>query len=151
MVDGSTPLSFEDRVILAEIQEKKGLVVVNKVDLPQRLDLQEIGRLCPEKKIVVVSALEGRGLEELQHDIRELFLGDAREPEVVISNARHKAALERTRDSLGEAAVSLREGMPPEMVAVDLQEAQHSLEEIVGAVTNEDILARIFSQFCLGK
>ena len=83
--------------------------------------------------------------------LRECFLDSAEEPEMVVTNVRHKAALERARTGLVEVHRAIDQGMPPDIVAVDLQEARDSLEEIIGTVTNDDILDRIFSQFCIGK
>jgi tRNA modification GTPase len=90
-------------------------------------------------------------LDTLRATLRNCFLDSAEEPEIVVTNVRHKAALERARSSLIEVRGAIGRGMPPDIVAVDLQEARDSLEEIIGTVTNEDILDRIFSQFCIGK
>ena len=73
------------------------------------------------------------------------------EPPVVLTNVRHKAALERAERSLNEARGALYERLPPEMIAVDLQEARDSLEEIIGMIKSDDILERIFTNFCIGK
>jgi tRNA modification GTPase len=70
---------------------------------------------------------------------------------MVLTSLRHKAALERAEESLTEAVQALRGGLPPEIMAVDLDGAKEGLEEVIGLVTNEDILERIFSQFCIGK
>ena len=83
--------------------------------------------------------------------MRECFLDSTEEPEVVVTNVRHKAALDRARASLAEVHRAIGGALPPDIVAVDLQEARDSLEEIIGTVTTDDILDRIFSQFCIGK
>jgi len=90
-------------------------------------------------------------LDDLKESLRDCFLDSAAEPEIVVTNVRHKAALDRARESLVEVHRAIEQGLPPDIVAVDLQEARDSLEEIIGTVTNEDILDRIFSQFCIGK
>ena len=87
----------------------------------------------------------------LPYPLRDCFLDSSKESEIVVTNVRHKAALERARSSLSEVQRAMEQGMPPDIVAVDLQEARDDLEEIIGAVTNDDVLERIFSQFCIGK
>jgi tRNA modification GTPase len=151
VLDGSCSLSPEDRLVLDAVKGKKGLAVVNKSDLAQRLELEEARALLDGKPILSVSAKLGDGLERLKHELRELLIGSDREPALVVTNLRHKAALECAKRCLEEAVTTLSRGMPAEMVAVDLQEAKEALEEIVGLVTNNDILEHIFSQFCIGK
>ena len=151
VLDGSCSSSVEDHAILALVKGKKGLVVINKNDLPQKLDVKEVIIEAGQKDMVSVSAKEEIGLDDLKHALRKLLLGAQSEPPIVVTNLRHKAALERAEEFLSQAAGALREGLPPEIVAVDLQEGKEGLEEVVGAVTNDNILERIFSQFCIGK
>ncbi|MCZ6451784.1 MAG: tRNA uridine-5-carboxymethylaminomethyl(34) synthesis GTPase MnmE [Deltaproteobacteria bacterium] len=151
VLDGSFPITPQDASILVEAREKKGVVVINKIDLHQKLDTKEVTCVAPDKEIISVSAKEGRGLDDLKQALNRLFLGTQSEPSIVVTNLRHKAALERSEKNLTEAHKALGMGLPPEMVAVDLQETQHDLEEIIGIVTNNDILERIFSKFCIGK
>ncbi|MFQ5542180.1 MAG: tRNA uridine-5-carboxymethylaminomethyl(34) synthesis GTPase MnmE, partial [Candidatus Binatia bacterium] len=151
VLDGSSPLSMEDRSVLRAVKEKKGLVVINKNDLPQELDIRQVVSAAPGKEMVSVSAKEGKGLDALRLALRKLLLDAQSEPPIVVTNARHKAALERAEESLTEAVKVLKGGFPPEIVAVELQEAKEGLEEVIGVVTNDNILERIFSQFCIGK
>ena len=151
VLDGSLPLTQEDRTIMAEVRGKNGIVVVNKSDLPNELSTKELKCLAPSHKIVAISAKNGDGIAELKKTLRSCFLGEQPEPEIVLTNLRHKTALEKSATSLLEASKSLRGGLPPEMVAVDLQETNQHIGEVVGIVTNDDILERVFSQFCIGK
>ncbi len=151
VLDGSLPATPEDQSVLAAVREKRGLVVINKKDLLQQLDVQWVKEQAPDKEIIPVSAKEGEGLQELKQALRSLLLDCSEEPSIVITNVRHKAALERAEDNLLKATTALRMKLPPEFIAVDLQETKESLEEIVGAITHEDILERIFSNFCIGK
>lgn len=151
VLDGSSFLSAEDLTILKAVEEKKGLVIVNKNDLRQQLEIQQVRMVVPDKETVSISAKNGMGLESLKHALRELLLGAQREPAIVVSNIRHKASLKRAEDNLSEAINALKGGLPPEMVAIDLNGAKDSLGEVIGEVTNEDILERIFSKFCIGK
>ena len=151
VLDGSSPATPEDQSVLAAVREKRGLVVINKKDLLQQLDVQWVKEQAPKKEIIPVSAKEGEGLQELKQALRSLLLDCSEEPSIVITNVRHKAALERAEENLLKATTALRMKLPPEFIAVDLQETKESLEEIVGVITNENILERIFSNFCIGK
>lgn len=151
VLDGSSPLTGEDRKVVERLRESEGLVVINKIDLRQRIDRAEVSELLPRLRQFEVSALTRQGLDELRTALHDCFLDSAAEPEIVVTNVRHKAALDRARSSLVEVHRAMDDGLPPDIVAVDLQEARDSLEEIIGTVTNDDILDRIFSQFCIGK
>lgn len=151
VLDGSAPLTDEDVEVMQRVRDKQGLVVVNKSDLGQRLAPADVSETLPRLEQVGVSALTRQGLDELRTALRGCFLDSSKESEIVVTNVRHKAALERARSSLSEVQRAMEQGMPPDIVAVDLQEARDDLEEIIGAVTNDDILERIFSQFCIGK
>ncbi len=151
VLDGSLPLTQDDRTIMAEVRGKKGIVVVNKSDLPNELSTKELKCLAPNHEVVAISAKKGDGINGLKKTLRSCFLGEQPEPEIVVTNLRHKTALEKSATSLLEASKSLRGEMPPEMVAVDLQETNQHLGEVIGIVTNDDILERVFSQFCIGK
>lgn len=151
VLDGSAPLHAEDLDVMERVREMAGLVVVNKSDLEQRMERWTVTGRLPNLRQVAVSALTGQGLDDLKSALRDCFLDSAEEPEIVVTNVRHKAALDRAKTSLVEVHRAFGQGLPPDIVAVDLQEARDSLEEIIGTVTNEDILDRIFSQFCIGK
>lgn len=151
VLDGASALSTEDRFILEAVKGKKGLVVINKNDLPQELDIRQVMTAAPEQEMVLVSAKEGNGLVDLKMALRNLLLGTQSEPPIVVTNLRHKAALERAEGGLTEAVKALSGELPPEIVAVELQEAKEGLEEVIGVVTNDNILERIFSKFCIGK
>ncbi|MCY4442485.1 MAG: tRNA uridine-5-carboxymethylaminomethyl(34) synthesis GTPase MnmE [Deltaproteobacteria bacterium] len=151
VLDGSSPLTGEDRKVMERLRQSQGLVVINKIDLRQRIDRAAVSGLLPRLRQMEVSALSNEGLDALRTALRDCFLDSTEEPEIVVTNVRHKAALDRARTSLVEVRRAMDEGLPPDIVAVDLQEARDSLAEIIGTVTNDDILDRIFSQFCIGK
>jgi tRNA modification GTPase len=136
---------------MCSLVTKKGIVVINKADLPQTLPPSGIAETLAGWPQVSVSALKNQGLDTLKEELQRCFVGSIAEPELIVTNLRHKAALEQAKDSLDEVTAALANGLPPEMVAVDLQEARNSLEAIIGTVTNDEILDRIFSQFCIGK
>jgi tRNA modification GTPase len=129
------------------------VVAANKTDLKPDADLSEIARQLPGRKIVRTSATEGSGIKELEEAIfGEITDGAAIAPEeVLVSGLRHQQALERARAALEAASEALGKGLSLEFVAVDLREALDNLGEIVGAVVTDDLLDRIFGEFCIGK
>jgi tRNA modification GTPase len=150
VLDGCVSLGAEDRAVLQTVGEKKTVVVVNKSDLPTILSLDEL-ELNNDARIAVASAKSGAGISFIKEALRELILGCAVEPAVTVTNIRHKSELIRSGNALDRAANTLSRNLPPELVAVDLNEARDALEEIIGVVSSDDILERIFSNFCIGK
>jgi tRNA modification GTPase len=151
VLDGSATLTKDDRVFLSSVEEKKGLIVINKMDLQRAMDLAELGQVAGNKKLVMVSARDGQGMQHLRKSLRELILDADREPAFVLTNLRHKTALLRGEQALGDAVSALSAMRPTELVAVTLQQARESLEEVVGLIHSDDILELIFNKFCIGK
>ena len=151
VLDGSASLTDEDRIFLSSTTKKMGLIAINKIDLEQRVDRDQLRQIVGDKRIVTVSATQGHGIQELRKSLRELILHTDMEPPFVLTNLRHKSALLCGEQALADAGLALYETQPPEIVAVALQQARESLEEVVGLVQKEDILELIFSKFCIGK
>ncbi|OQW35666.1 MAG: hypothetical protein A4E19_21480 [Nitrospira sp. SG-bin1] len=134
----------------------KHLLVVNKIDLlPAGSQRRLVEALSTDTraKVVLLSVRSGEGLEALKDAIREQFVTpsfDASEG-VVVTHVRHRMALERADVSLQQSLASIERGLHAEFVAVDLRGAADALGEIVGAITTDEILDRIFSEFCIGK
>jgi len=151
VLDGSALLTDEDRIFLSSTTNKMGLIAINKIDLEQRVDRDQLRQIVGDKKIVTVSATLGHGLQELRKSLRELILHTDMEPPFVLTNLRHKSALLCGEQALADAGLALEETQPPELVAVALQQARESLEEVVGVIQKDDVLELIFSKFCVGK
>jgi tRNA modification GTPase len=150
MLDASEPLHEGDRELLERIASRSAIVVLNKCDLPRGLRAEAL----PEgARVVEVSARTGEGLDDLRNAIYELSIKDpsALAEGVVVTNLRHRLSLERAAGAMGAALIALEEGRPLEIAAMEMREALDALGEIVGAVTTEDILDRIFGEFCIGK
>jgi tRNA modification GTPase len=150
-LDGSESLAAADLALLESLNGKNALIIINKSDLPQRLDVGELKNRGFLQAMAFVSAKTGSGIEGLKEQLRNLMAGCQEEPPIVLTNIRHKAALERSDKALSDALVSLAKSCPPELVAVELSEAREALEEIIGLINNEDILESIFKNFCIGK
>ena len=155
LVDGSTALTPEDHEFLAKMHAKPMLPVINKSDLPQRLDGEVLRGLLPKTTppAVRISAKYGDGIDRLTAAIREMVLATPAEETtgIMIADLRHKIALERAAECLVRAREGLREGISPELTALEVREALDSLGEITGRTTSEEVLDRIFANFCVGK
>lgn len=151
VLDGSTSLTMQDEAILEAARKKKSLVIVNKSDLGQNLDLAQAQILSQGREMIPISARKGEGLDLVKVRLRALLLDSQNEPPMVLTNLRHKAALIRAESGLIRARKALNQALPSEIVAVDLQEVKDALEDIVGIVSSDDILERIFTNFCIGK
>ena len=153
VLDGSESLTSEDLDILPQLLCKKMVITVNKNDLPQRLHTEPLRSQIPEAPIIGISALRGWGIDSLKEAIRAVALNGRVDSaaDVVISNLRHKQAIERGREALIQAKEAFQTRIPPECIALDLKLALEALGEIVGDSPAEEILERIFSEFCVGK
>jgi tRNA modification GTPase len=149
--DGSLPAEAEDLEIIERIRGKNAVMVANKSDLPGKLRLENIdGR---GGQYIRISALTGEGLDKLKSAVFDFATGDRpnERGSVMVSNIRHKLALDRACAAIGKASDILAGGQPLEILAIELRDALDSVGEITGAVTTEEILNRIFSDFCIGK
>jgi tRNA modification GTPase len=153
--DRSEQLTYEDFEVIEKIRNKNGIVVLNKCDLPPAFGEDEIvSRLAPSSsRVLNISATRGDGLHELKESIFSSCLKDWKEERegVVVTNLRHKRAIEAARKSLDNGLKSLEGNQPIEIIAIELRDSLDKLGEVVGAVTTEDILNKIFNDFCIGK
>ncbi len=151
IVDGSRPLSSGDRELFQTVSHKPNLTLINKSDLEARLDRSKDQALLHD--CLEISALTQAGLARLKQVIFNRIT-EGREQwqeEGCTPNLRHKAALERARQSLLRVVTGLEMGLTNDLVAIDLLDCLDHLGEIVGETTTEDVLDLIFEQFCLGK
>ena len=153
MLDASEPLQDHDRDIAALLADKPAIVVLNKADLPARLEEEAVAALLPGCPRLRTVASSGEGVAALEEAVvAAVFAGRASvSAEPLVSNPRHKEALWRAREQLAAARGSWEAGMPADFVTIDLTAAVSALGEITGESVGEDLLDTIFSQFCLGK
>jgi tRNA modification GTPase len=151
VLDGSEEMKPEDLEILGKIGAKNALIAINKADLPVKISLAPVA--ASGRQYLYISAVNGSGLEELKSAVFDSNLRDWKEERegIVITNVRHKAALDKAAAAVDRASEILRENRPIELFSVEMREALDSIGEITGAISTEDILDRIFSDFCIGK
>jgi tRNA modification GTPase len=154
MLDGSIPLDSDDMEIFKEIKGKKKVVIINKNDLPLKISLEDVKRLFLEDPIISISTLKNDGIDDLKQAIyTSLIHRDMRAtPEhLIVANIRHKTALAQARDNLLNVEEGLKEGTSLEFIAFEIRSALEAFGELVGETTTEEVLNRIFEQFCIGK
>lgn len=152
VVDSSTPLDENDEEIIASIQDKNAIILLNKFDLHQ-VTTKEMLKEKIDRKTIEISAKEQTGIEELETAIQEMFFHGkiSFNDEVYITNVRHKNALEETAKSLQMVINSIENGMPEDFFSIDLMNAYEELGSIIGESVGEDLVNEIFSKFCMGK
>lgn len=153
LIDGSNKLNDEDKRLMQEVSDKRLIVLLNKSDLPSLVKKNDIANILPENELVAISALTGEGVDRLRSVIHSLLfkrtITAGERP--IITNLRHKTALEKTKKALENLEGSLKNEMSEEFLAVDLRASLNALGEITGETATEDILNRIFEEFCVGK
>jgi tRNA modification GTPase len=152
--DRSVPLSAEDSMVATIVRDRPCIAVLSKTDLPPEPIAAEVRSILPGVRIAEVSALSRDGVRDLSDAIGELLFGqdqDARDDEVVIFRVRHRDAARKAIADLARAEGALAAGSPLELAASDLAAAANALADITGAMTSEDVLERIFADFCIGK
>ena len=152
VLDASRELESEDRDVIEEIQNnnKKKIVLLNKIDLERKIKLDEFGL----ENILEISAKDNIGIEDMEERIYSYIVEEKVEDsseKLIITNIRHKTALEKTKDAIRNIFETIDAGMPMDLISVDLKEALDSLSEITGEISSEDILDHVFGNFCVGK
>ena len=152
VLDASRELEDEDREVINQINEnhKKVIVLLNKIDLERKIDLDEYNF----ENIVEISAQKNVGIEDMEEKIYSFIVDEKVEDsseKLIITNVRHKMALEKTKDAIRNIFETIDMGLPMDLISVDLKEALDSLSEITGEISSEDILDHVFGNFCVGK
>ena len=149
VLDAGSRITDEDRILLDDTGGKRRMIVINKIDLPRRIDFKPETR----ESVFEISAKEGSGIEELKAAMAEAVLGgDVAVPEgAVVTNLRQKEAVRNARESVVRAIKAVEDGLSAELTAIEVRESLDHIGEIVGEVATDDILDRIFSRFCIGK
>ena len=146
--DGSKALTQEDEEIIELCEEKENAIaLINKADLGSEVDPGDL----PFMWVVPVCAKTGEGLDQLAGAVDSIFENDIPCDGSILTNARQFDACRRACEAMGNALKGLRLGLTPDAVLTDIEEAMQAMGEVTGATVREDITARIFERFCVGK
>ena len=152
VVDNSSAWTTEDEAIFREMDKKNFLVLVNKSDLPQKLDAKELSMRIPPEKLCFISCLTGRGIPDLEKCIQTRLIQSGMAAEsLTLTRLRHKLILEKALEMLMQSRKTLEDRESAEFVLLDLKTALESLREFIGEIYSEDLLDVIFQEFCIGK
>lgn len=146
-------LTQEDENIFKAVEGMDVIVIVNKTDLPQKINLDRVKELAKDHRLVTTSLLEDVGVDELEESISSLFFQGSIEAGdmTYVSNSRHIALLNQALNSIEEAIFGVESGVPIDIVQIDFTRTWELLGEILGESIHDSLINQLFSQFCLGK
>lgn len=151
VVDGSRALDEEDMRIHEAIKAEKVIGILNKIDIREDIDLSPLTKI---NKWLEISAIKNQGIDEMEEEIYNHIIEENVEDssqKITITNIRHKSALEKTKQSIENIFETIENGLPMDLMAVDIKGALDSLSEVTGEISSEDLLDHIFINFCVGK
>ena len=160
VVDSSVDLDDSDKEIISLIENKNTIILLNKTDLSNVVDEQKLNdfmsEVLPEHENVVMirtSTKDNTGIDTFENTIKDMFFKGQLQNnnEIIITNMRHKEALQDTFNSLQMVMRSIEDDMPEDFYSIDLMSAYASLGVIIGEEVGEDLVNEIFSKFCMGK
>ena len=164
VVDASGNIDEDDQNIISLLDGKKAIILLNKSDLENKITEESLKENLAKRlkhrediRILRTSTIdpssENSGMEELEETIRNMFFeGELKQNnELVVTNLRHKEALQDALNSLKLVERSIEDGMPEDFYSIDLTSAYASLGKIIGEEVDEDVVNEIFSKFCMGK
>lgn len=152
MLNHNEKLTADDRMIFDLIKEMNYIVIINKVDLEQSLDIDEVKQLSTGP-LIATSLISDKGIDELEVALSEIFFTKEimTENNAIVSNVRHIQLLKQSKEALTDARNALDFNMPLDVVQIDVTRTWELLGEIIGDTASESLIDQLFSQFCLGK
>lgn len=153
VLDVSEPLTEDDRALLEMVSDKPAVIILNKSDLDQKVNEAAVMALVPKARIIRTSAVSDIGLSTLEEAIEDSVNENqtSRSDYSFITNVRHRRILEEVHGLLEETAQGIAARMPYDLIEMDLRSIFDLLGKITGETVSEDLIASVFSQFCLGK
>lgn len=153
VVNYNEKLGPDDYAIFETAKGFQVIVIVNKFDLPQQIDLEEVKRHFPDQPLIMTSAQKETGIDLLEQAIADIFFtGRVQQDDLTyVSNARHIHLLRQAERAMDDALTGIDQLMPVDMIQIDIKKAWELLGEVIGESVGEDLIDQIFSQFCLGK
>lgn len=153
VLNQSEALTASDRDLITVTQDMKRIILLNKSDLLNQLDLTELNQLVGQEALLPISVLASEGMNQLEEGIAELFFdgGTGERDATYVSNNRHIALLEQGEQALVEVVEGIEAGMPVDLVQIDMTRCWDLLGEVIGESVQDELITQLFSQFCLGK
>jgi tRNA modification GTPase len=151
VLDVSHKETAEDFSLIKKFQNQNTILILNKIDLPQKMDCTAIKAFAPQLPVLEVSALKRTNLEDLEKTIESRFIPDQRRTENIILHLRQKLLLQDVLHALEKALKLIEQGYTEEMFAEEIRLSLPALSELIGDIQADDVLADIFSRFCVGK
>lgn len=153
VLNNNEPLTEDDQTLFEVIKNEDVIVIINKTDLEQRLDVSELRKMIGDMPLIQTSMLKQEGIDELEIQIKDLFFdGEVQNQDMTyVSNSRHISLLKQARQSIQDAIDAAESGIPMDMVQIDLTRTWEILGEIIGESASDELIDQLFSQFCLGK
>ena len=153
VLNNNEPLTEDDQTLFEVIKNEDVIVIINKTDLEQRLDVSELREMIGDMPLIQTSMLKQEGIDELEIQIKDLFFGGEVQNQdmTYVSNSRHISLLKQARQTIQDAIDAAEAGIPMDMVQIDLTRTWEILGEIIGESASDELINQLFSQFCLGK
>jgi tRNA modification GTPase len=153
VLDASTVIDEDDLAIIRLVENRKKVVVINKADLAKKLDKKSLSTLFGKNAIIEISVEEKRNIDELEAAIIDtIYAGKFAQSEgSIVTNARHKELLDKALNNIRSAARLIKKASHPELIVLDIKEAIFNLGFIIGRSVSDDVLDRVFENFCIGK
>ncbi len=153
MLNNNEPLTEDDQTLFEVIKNEDVIVIINKTDLEQRLDVSELREMIGDMPLIQTSMLKQEGIDELEIQIKDLFFGGEVQNQdmTYVSNSRHISLLKQARQSIQDAIDDAESGIPMDMVQIDLTRTWEILGEIIGESASDELIDQLFSQFCFRK
>ncbi len=151
--DTSEELSREDYHIIDLIKDRKTIVLLNKSDLPSKLNEEDLKNYLPNKRVISTAISKNEGIDKLEETLEDMFLSSEVQisDSTIVTNVRHRDQLLKAKNNIEDALNSLTLSMPLDCIEVDIKGCWENLGEITGDTVGEDIIDKIFSEFCIGK
>ncbi|HDJ7117447.1 TPA: tRNA uridine-5-carboxymethylaminomethyl(34) synthesis GTPase MnmE [Staphylococcus aureus] len=153
VLNNNEALTQEDYTLYEVVKNEDVIVIVNKMDLEQNIDINEVKDMIGDTPLIQTSMLKEEGIDELEIQIRDLFFGGEVQNQdmTYVSNSRHISLLKQARQTIQDAIDAAESGVPMDMVQIDLTRTWEILGEIIGETASDELIDQLFSQFCLGK
>ena len=152
VIDSSGEMNQEDHDLLSYLKDKKAIVILNKTDLEQKIQIKDVEEIT-NLPVIAISAKENTGIDLLEKQVHHLFIAGeiTYNDQVYVTNVRHKSLIAEAISSLNLVLKSIEDQMPEDFYSVDLMNAYKQLGLIIGESVEDDLVEEIFSKFCMGK